>query len=404
MKKHFKTLALVLGAFALAWGLSVGSSYALTVLSVPQGGTNVGTISGIVKGNGTASFSSAASGDIISTLGYTPYNATNPSNFFILPSLTSGSVLFSNGSTISQNNNNFYFQNSASTPTTLATNTNTALQIDTGGDLTGSDSLNIYAQGDAYLPNSAITNTVTGLNTDGATPGWTASSSRGTGQSPVELQSGDLAGMFSGWGSEGASSPTYQNLGGMSIIASGASTNNLGGELDFYTKADGGLLTKRASISNAGILNVGVSGSSTGSITFNGATSTGITVQGQSIGSSSVLTLPTGTGNIQAKRVLALSANSATPAINTNIYNIVHITAQTAAITSFTTNLTGTPNDGDSLQISVTGTTSISITWGASFEGSNIVALSTSTSGTNRSDFYFVWDSDTSKWREVGVS
>ncbi len=438
MKKHLKTIALLIGTFVLAWGLSVGVSHALTVLSIPQGGTNTGSIpAGIVKSNGTTLLTATSgtdyvaptgsgaglsgivttfntrtgavtlgSSDVTTALGFTPYNATNPSNYIAYATaLTTNSVPFANSSAkLAQDNNNLYFQDNSVTPTILAANTNTAFSIDTGGDFTGTDSLNLYAQGDAYLPNSLIVNTVTGLATDGETPGWTTSSSRGTGGSPIELQSGDLAGMFSGWGAEGASSPTYANLGGVAIIASGAFTNNLGGELDFYTKADGGLLTKQAFITNAGVLNIGVSGTKTGAITFNGATSTGITVQGQSIGSSSTLTLPTGTGNIQAKRVLSLSANSATPAINTNLYNVVDITGQTAAITSFTTNLTGTPNDGDTLEIAITGTTSIGITWGASFESSSIVTLSTSTSGTNRLDMYFIWDSQTSKWRQVGVS
>lgn len=103
------------------------------------------------------------------------------------------------------------------------------------------------------------------------------------------------------------------------------------------------------------------------------------------------------------KRVLALSANSATPAINTDSYDVVHITAQTAAITSFTTNLTGTPVDGDTLRISVTGTASVALTWGAKFESST-VTLPTTTSGTARLDVGFFWNTATSAWRCVAVA
>lgn len=98
------------------------------------------------------------------------------------------------------------------------------------------------------------------------------------------------------------------------------------------------------------------------------------------------------------RRVLALSANSATPSINTDNYDVVHITSQSTAITSFTTNLSGTPVDGDLLRISVTGTTSISLTWGSSFEAST-VALPTTTSSTTRLDVGFVWNTESSKWR-----
>jgi len=99
-------------------------------------------------------------------------------------------------------------------------------------------------------------------------------------------------------------------------------------------------------------------------------------------------------------RVLASTANSATPSINTDNYDIMVITAQTVAITSFTTNLTGTPTNGQKLWISITGTTAIAITWGASFEAST-VALPTTTVSTNRLDVGFVWNVATSKWRCV---
>jgi hypothetical protein len=101
------------------------------------------------------------------------------------------------------------------------------------------------------------------------------------------------------------------------------------------------------------------------------------------------------------KRVLALSANSATPAINTDLYDVVHITAQTAAITSFTSSLSGTPVDGDTLRISVTGTGAVGLTFGASFEASGGVPLSTTTVTTARLDMGFFWNTETSKWRQV---
>ena len=102
------------------------------------------------------------------------------------------------------------------------------------------------------------------------------------------------------------------------------------------------------------------------------------------------------------KRTLALSANSATPAINTDLYDVVHITSQTAAI-NLTTNLTGTPVDGDTLRISITGTAAVAITHGASFEAST-VALSTTTVSTTRLDMGFFWNTETSKWRQVAAA
>lgn len=105
------------------------------------------------------------------------------------------------------------------------------------------------------------------------------------------------------------------------------------------------------------------------------------------------------------KRVLALSAGSATPSINTDLYDVVNITAQSAAITSFTTNLTGTPVDGDTLRISITDNgTARALTWGTSFESSGLVILPTTTVASTRLDVGFFWNSATSKWRCVAVA
>ena len=105
------------------------------------------------------------------------------------------------------------------------------------------------------------------------------------------------------------------------------------------------------------------------------------------------------------KRVLALSAGSATPAINTDNYDVVHITAQSAAITSFTTNLTGTPLDGDTLRISITDNgTARALAWGTRFESSGTVTLPTTTVISTRLDVGLFWNTETSKWRCVATS
>jgi hypothetical protein len=109
------------------------------------------------------------------------------------------------------------------------------------------------------------------------------------------------------------------------------------------------------------------------------------------------------TGTRINPRVLASTANSATPTINTDLYDMMVITAQSVAITSFTTNLSGTPVNGQKLWISITGTTAIAITWGASFEAST-ATLPTTTVSTNRLDIGFVWNVATTKWRCVAVA
>lgn len=94
----------------------------------------------------------------------------------------------------------------------------------------------------------------------------------------------------------------------------------------------------------------------------------------------------------------SITTSSATPSINVSTTDIYGLTAQAVDITSFTTNLTGTPVEGQKLWIYIIGTGARAITWGTSFE-SSVAILPTTTVSTNRLDVGFVWNSVTSKWR-----
>lgn len=94
--------------------------------------------------------------------------------------------------------------------------------------------------------------------------------------------------------------------------------------------------------------------------------------------------------------------SSATPTINTDNTDIHRVTALAANVTSFTTNLSGTPVHGQGLLVEITGTAARTLSWGASFEAGTI-ALPTTTVSTNMLTVAFVWNSGTSKWRCVGV-
>ena len=102
------------------------------------------------------------------------------------------------------------------------------------------------------------------------------------------------------------------------------------------------------------------------------------------------------------KRV-GTTTSSATPTINTDNYDVYTITAQAVDITSLTTNLTGTPTDGQTLWIAITGTAARAITWGSAFESST-VTLPTTTVSTSRLDVGFIWNSVTAKWRCIAVA
>jgi hypothetical protein len=104
------------------------------------------------------------------------------------------------------------------------------------------------------------------------------------------------------------------------------------------------------------------------------------------------------------KRTGSTAGPGATPTMATDTFDVFHFTALAAAITSMTTNLTGTPVDGDTLRVSFTDNgTARAITWGASFEAST-VALPTTTVVNTRLDVGFAWNTETNKWRCVAVA
>lgn len=112
------------------------------------------------------------------------------------------------------------------------------------------------------------------------------------------------------------------------------------------------------------------------------------------------------TNTLTNKRItprVTSETSSATPTINTDNTDIHRVTALTVAITSMTTNLTGTPAHWDKLITEITGTASRAITRGSSFEAST-VALPTTTSGTATLSVWFLYNSATSKRRCVAVA
>jgi hypothetical protein len=137
---------------------------------------------------------------------------------------------------------------------------------------------------------------------------------------------------------------------------------------------------------------------------INGATPTEL---GYLSGVGSQVVGTTDTNTLTNKRITARTgtvASAATPTINTDNVDYYSITALAAAITSFTTNLSGTPTIGQTLWISIKDNgTARAIAWGASFEASTI-ALPTTTVISTRLDVAFIWNEATSVWRCVGVA
>ena len=127
------------------------------------------------------------------------------------------------------------------------------------------------------------------------------------------------------------------------------------------------------------------------------------------ITNSGTVTLPTSTDTLLGrattdtltnKRItsrITTITSSATPTVNTDDCDAVTITALAAAITSMTTNLTGTPTNFQKLIIRIKDNgTARAITWGASFEA-KWVALPTTTVISKVLTVWFIYDTVTSK-------
>lgn len=115
----------------------------------------------------------------------------------------------------------------------------------------------------------------------------------------------------------------------------------------------------------------------------------------------------TNTVTVTNKRLqprLSTVTQSATPATNTDNGDIFTITGLAQAITSMTTNLTGTPVDGEKIEFRITDNgTARAITWGASF-ASTTVTLPTTTVISTRLRISCEWDAAGAVWACIGTA
>lgn len=233
--------------------MTIGGSTPVDATFVNLTVTNTMTISG--SGNvafapvGNLILNPSAAGDMnnIYIGNITPrqgaFTAANIGQDLVMKAFSSNAVLFispTGNLSVDQKLNDFNFQRQ-----TGNTISSVSLSVGTNGDFTGTDTLNIYYQGDSYLPQSAVS-----ANVVGQSPGWTTSSSRGTGHAPANLQDGDFVGVFGAYGYTGAGS--YQELSAWRHVAQGttSNTNGTGAEAQLWTKRDDSSLTLALRVDN----------------------------------------------------------------------------------------------------------------------------------------------------------
>lgn len=124
------------------------------------------------------------------------------------------------------------------------------------------------------------------------------------------------------------------------------------------------------------------------------------TIAQQVLGTTAVQTVT----NKRIQPRLVAVTQSATPAINSDNGDIFTITGLAQAVTSFTTNLTGTPVDGQKMELRITDNgTARALTFGASF-ASTTVTLPTTTVISTRLRISFEWDGTASLFACIGVA
>jgi hypothetical protein len=157
---------------------------------------------------------------------------------------------------------------------------------------------------------------------------------------------------------------------------------------------------------SSGALNIGTGNAATvGTIELGAASDTTVSRSAAGVIAVEGVNIPSisSTDTLTNKRIttrITTITSSATPgtSINTDNCDLVTITAQAAAITSMTTGLSGTPVNGDQLEIRIKDDgTARAITWGASY-ASGIATLQTTTIAGKALCNYFEYDSVQTKW------
>lgn len=222
---------------------------------------------------------------------------------------------------------------------------------------------------------------------------------------------GDFGMNSSGFTGSGAfNQPSYVFLTSTSSdLAIGTTTSNgihfvvNGGATDVITISSAGAITINGNTA-FGANNITITGSiaATGSRVTKGWFTDIESTNAPTVGGVVVPTISS-TNTLTNKRITArtgTTASSGTPTINTDNVDFYSITALAANITSFTTNLSGTPSTGDKLWISITDNgTPRTIAWGASFSGSLLPATTVASVNLNVGLF---WNGST--WQCIAVN
>jgi len=339
------------GAIALTQGTTQSTGTTNITIQAPTSVTSyVRTLEGAVNSSGF--YYGTVSGTTVTD---TKVAANGSGNVL----LSAGTVAITSSKTLTVTNNLTFSGTDGITMTTPTTSF-TAARTDAANTFTGASTASAWV-----LTSPTITTGITPTSNDGAALGTTSRSF-----SDVFLASGAVINFAN-------SNYTLTHSSGL-LTASGPLSLGTSNALTTGTIELGAASDTTLSRSSAGVLAV-----------------EGVVVD--TISATNTLT------NKRVTARITTITSSATPTVNTDNCDCVTITALAAAITSMTTNLSGTPVNFDQLEYRIKDDgTARAITWGTSFV-SGPATLPTTTTISKALHVWLEWDSVQSKWVCVGT-
>lgn len=310
----------------------------------------------------TASVSMTLQGGDASVLSIAASKTVTISNTLTFTGTDTASVAFGGGGTV--------LYTASTIPltvgtTTIASGTSTRILYDNAGvlgeyTLTGSGTVVAMQTAPTFVTSATVPLLIGGSGTTGTQ--LTLKTTTGNGTTDALAIVG---------GNNGATTFATFSTGALSILTTGVFTT---GTIELGAASD----TTIARVS-AGVISV-----------------EGVTIP--SISSTNTLT-----NKRITRRIVTVNAPGATPTTNTDNADIQNFTGVGAAITSMTTNLSGTPADGDLIEFRfLDDGNARAITWGTSFAATT-VALPTTTVISTTLRVGFEWLASASKWQCIAT-